>query len=231
MNVIDIASLRLPSGGAARFEGANYGANVSCFVVASAPGRGADKHRHPYAETFVILHGDIEVIVDGAARMVSSGMIVVIPANAWHEFKKGTTRRISMQNIHLQGSTIGVLGGRSHIDAIAEPSDSSNAPLTEFEGYNYGSDVSLIFVYSNQSSFGPHLHQHPYSETFVIRSGRALFTVGEEQVVGIASQVLVVPASTPHKFEVIGPEYLDMLDIHASPRFATEWLEAPRAKQ
>lgn len=100
MNIIDIASLRPPSGGAARFEGANFGASISCFVVTSAPGRGADKHRHPYEETFVILTGDIEVIVDGEVRMVSSGTIVVIPANAWHEFKNRSEHNALMVNIH-----------------------------------------------------------------------------------------------------------------------------------
>lgn len=100
MNVIDIAGLRPPSGGAARFEGANFGANVSFFVVTSAPGKGADKHRHPYAETFVILDGDIEVIVDGEARMVSSGTIVVIPANTWHAFKNRLAHNALMVNIH-----------------------------------------------------------------------------------------------------------------------------------
>jgi quercetin dioxygenase-like cupin family protein len=58
-----------------------YGANASFFVVTSAPGQGADKHRHPYEEIFVILDGDIEVIVDGESQMVRSGSITIIPSN------------------------------------------------------------------------------------------------------------------------------------------------------
>lgn len=100
MNIIDIASLRLPGGNAARFEGGPYGANTSFFVVTSAPGRGADKHRHPYEEIFVILDGDIEVIVAGEMRMISSGNIALIPPNTWHEFKNRSDHPALMVNIH-----------------------------------------------------------------------------------------------------------------------------------
>ncbi len=104
-----------------------------------------------------------------------------------------------------------------------------NAPLTEFEGRQFGSGVALIFVNTDEPGVGPDLHQHPYSETFLIRSGRALFTVGGEQMIGVAGQIIVVPAFTPHKFEVIGPEHVDMIDIHANDTFITEWLEGLRA--
>lgn len=100
MNIIDITSLKPASGGSPRFEGGNYGANVSFFVVTSGPGKGADKHRHPYEEIFVILEGDIEVIIDGELRMIASGNIVVIPANTWHEFKNRSGQNALMVNIH-----------------------------------------------------------------------------------------------------------------------------------
>jgi quercetin dioxygenase-like cupin family protein len=100
MNIIDIARLKPPSGGAARFEGIDHDADVSFFIVTSAPGRGADKHRHPYREIFVILDGDIEVIVDGEMARVGKGNIVVIPANTWHEFKNRSDHPALMVNIH-----------------------------------------------------------------------------------------------------------------------------------
>jgi quercetin dioxygenase-like cupin family protein len=78
----------------------HYGANASCFVVTSAPGQGADKHRHPYEEIFVILDGDIEVIVDGESQMVGSGSITIIPPNTWHEFKNRSDHAALMVNIH-----------------------------------------------------------------------------------------------------------------------------------
>ncbi len=93
------------------------------------------------------------------------------------------------------------------------------------EGVEIGSDVSLILEYESRTGAGPRLHRHPYSETFVVRHGRALFTVGDERLEAIGGLVLVVPALTPHKFEVIGPEPFVSTNIHASPTFITEWLE------
>ena len=93
-----------------------------------------------------------------------------------------------------------------------------------FEGEGYGSGVSFFLVY-NQPGEGPDLHRHPYSETFLIRHGRALFTVADERIEAVGGQILVVPALTPHKFEVIGPEAFVSTNIHANPTFITEWLE------
>ena len=95
----------------------------------------------------------------------------------------------------------------------------------EVEGETIGSQVSVILVYSQRDGAGPRLHQHPYTETFVIRRGRALFTVGGEQTEATGGQVLVVPAFTPHKFAAIGPAPFVSTNIHASPKFVTEWLE------
>lgn len=98
--IIAIDSLRPAGGGSPRFEGSHYGATTSFFVVTSPPGSGADKHRHPYDETFVILQGDIEVIVDGVEYRVGGGNVVVIPAGAWHEFKNRSDQNALMVNIH-----------------------------------------------------------------------------------------------------------------------------------
>ena len=85
----------------------------------------------------------------------------------------------------------------------------------QVEGVTIGSQVSLIFVYSSRDGAGPRLHQHPYTETFVVRHGRALFTVADERIEAVGGQVLVVPALTPHKFAVIGG---GALRVHEHPR-------------
>jgi quercetin dioxygenase-like cupin family protein len=100
MDLIDIESLRPPSGGSPRFEGFRYGATTSFFVVKSPPGTGADKHRHPYEEVFIVLKGVIEVIVAGEMQMIESGNIVIIPPNTWHEFKNRSDEPLLMVNIH-----------------------------------------------------------------------------------------------------------------------------------
>lgn len=101
--------------------------------------------------------------------------------------------------------------------------------LENIQGAAYGAGVSLIFEDSDVDGSGPFLHQHPYAETFVIHSGRALFTVADEQLVGEAGMVLVVPKLTPHKFAVIGPDRYVATHIHANDTFVTEWLEGPKA--
>jgi quercetin dioxygenase-like cupin family protein len=100
METIDIETLARVAGATARFEGEGHGSSVSFFVVRNRPGEGADKHRHPYDETFVILDGRIEVIVDGELRMLGAGTIAVVPAGAWHEFKNRGEEVSLMVNIH-----------------------------------------------------------------------------------------------------------------------------------
>jgi quercetin dioxygenase-like cupin family protein len=87
-----------------------------------------------------------------------------------------------------------------------------------------GAGVSLILESTTKEGAGPRLHKHPYAETFIIRRGTATFTVGTEQIVGRAGQILVVPADTPHKFRT-GPDGYEAVHIHANPTFETVWLE------
>ena len=44
-----------------------------------------------------------------------------------------------------------------------------------FEGEDHGSGVSMFLV-DNEPGEGPGLHRHPYSETWIVRSGRVRFT-------------------------------------------------------
>ena len=84
--------------------------------------------------------------------------------------------------------------------------------------------VSLIFESTTKAGTGPRLHQHPYAETFIIRRGSATFTIADDEVVGRAGQILVVPADTPHKFST-GPDGYEAVHIHTNERFETTRLE------
>ncbi|WEX76374.1 cupin domain-containing protein [Sinorhizobium numidicum] len=95
----------------------------------------------------------------------------------------------------------------------------------EFEGGIYGADVSIVFYTTDKIGGGPKLHRHPYAETFIIRAGRALFTVGDQTIEAHAGQIVVAPANVPHKFANLGPGRLETTDIHVSGAFSTEWLE------
>ena len=87
-----------------------------------------------------------------------------------------------------------------------------------------GAGVSLILESTMQPGVGPRLHRHPYAETFIIRRGSAIFTVGNEQLEAHAGQIVVVPATVAHKFRT-GANGYEAVHIHANPTFVTEWLE------
>ncbi|UNX53789.1 cupin domain-containing protein [Georgenia sp. TF02-10] len=111
----------------------------------------------------------------------------------------------------------------------ARGTDAMPGPVTQLEGRVSGAGVSVIFVSTDRDGAGPFLHEHPYAETFVIHAGQARFTVGEEELLGVAGQVIVVPAYTPHRFAVVGPGRFESTNIHASDRFVTTWLDGPQA--
>ena len=100
MKIVDIKTMKSPNGDAATFQGFEHGANVSFFVVEFSLGKGPKKHRHPYEETFIILDGEIEVIVDGEIQRLGSDIIAIIPAHTWHEFKNRSERATRLVNIH-----------------------------------------------------------------------------------------------------------------------------------
>ena len=100
MNIIDINSLKPPDQDVATFQGAKHGASVSFFIVRFSPGKGPRKHRHPYEETFIILEGEIEAIINGEIQTLSENKIVIIPAGSWHEFKNRTDQQVFMINVH-----------------------------------------------------------------------------------------------------------------------------------
>lgn len=93
------------------------------------------------------------------------------------------------------------------------------------EGYLIGSPVSIIREFTDTVGSGPRLHRHPYSETFLIHRGRALFTVGDERIIGVGGQILVAPALVTHRFEVLDGGTYEATHIHSSDRFITDWLD------
>ena len=114
--------------------------------------------------------------------------------------------------------------GVTHILNLADPERGDD--LGEFQGYHHDASVSFIVVDAPPGG-GPRLHRHPYEEVFVVQEGTATFTAGDEQIEVKGGQVVVVPAGVAHKFVNSGEERLRQVDIHASERFVTEWLEEP----
>ena len=59
----------------------------------------------------------------------------------------------------------------------------------------------------------------------MVQEGTATFTAGEEVIEARGGQVVMVPAGVPHKFVNTGAGRLRQIDVHASERFVTKWLE------
>jgi len=97
----------------------------------------------------------------------------------------------------------------------------SRSGTVAFEGQAHGSGVSVYLVNAAPGA-GPVLHRHPYSETWIMRGGRATFVAGEATLEAGPGDILVVGPETPHKFTSLGPDRLDLICIHDSPTFIQE---------
>jgi mannose-6-phosphate isomerase-like protein (cupin superfamily) len=113
---------------------------------------------------------------------------------------------------------------RSVPEADYEVVERAQLPQSELQGYLHGAGVCLIFV-DLPPGRGPRLHRHAYEEVFVMLEGRARFTIGDATLEARPGQVLIVRPGVAHKFVNVGEGTLRQVDIHASPRFITEWLE------
>lgn len=95
------------------------------------------------------------------------------------------------------------------------------------EGHQLGTGVTVLFYETDEVGVGPKWHVHPYDEVFVIREGRALFTVGEKKLEAETGDVVLGPANVPHKFHNLGPGKLVTVDIHQNDRWIQTDLEDP----
>jgi mannose-6-phosphate isomerase-like protein (cupin superfamily) len=87
-----------------------------------------------------------------------------------------------------------------------------------------GLGLCLIFVDAEPGS-GPSLHTHPYEEVLIVLEGEATLLGGDEDVVAGPGDIVIIPSGEPHGFVNSGDGPLRQIDIHVSPRFATEWLD------
>ena len=50
------------------------------------------------------------------------------------------------------------------------------------EGRDIGTGVTVLFYATEKTGVGPKWHVHPYDEIFIVRAGRALFTIGDTKI-------------------------------------------------
>ncbi len=96
-----------------------------------------------------------------------------------------------------------------------------------FEGKDIGTGVTVLFYSTKEIGKGPIWHVHPYDEIFIIRRGRARFTIGEDKIDAGEGDILMGPANVPHKYENLGPGPLESTDIHLSERWIQTDLDDP----
>ncbi|MFE0758958.1 cupin domain-containing protein [Inquilinus sp. NPDC058860] len=92
-----------------RFEGRDFGSQVSFFLVDAAPGQGAALHVHPYPETWVVRKGEAEFTVGGETMKGYPGDIVVAAANVPHRFVNSGAGRLELIGIHPRDTIVQAL--------------------------------------------------------------------------------------------------------------------------
>lgn len=121
----------------------------------------------------------------------------------------------------------GAAGGKAAVLRRGEWARDGAAWLGFVEGQTFGTGVTVLFYETDEVGVGPKWHVHTYDEVFIVREGRALFTVGEEKIEAAAGDVVFGPANVPHKFHNVGPGRLETTDIHVSDRWVQTDLEDP----
>ena len=117
--------------------------------------------------------------------------------------------------------------GRPAVKATLAAADAPRPWRGFVNGEVLGGPVTVLAYGNDVPGEGPPLHVHPYDELFIIRQGRALFTVGDERFECEAGQIVFGPAGVPHKFTNLGPGRLETTDIHVSDRWIQTDLPDP----
>ena len=99
MSVVRVESLP-DSGNSHRFDGIDHAAPVSFFLLHTRPGEGPSLHRHPYAETFIILQGQVTFTIGDETIEAHGSEIVVAPADTPHAFVNSGSAVLHSVNIH-----------------------------------------------------------------------------------------------------------------------------------
>lgn len=95
------------------------------------------------------------------------------------------------------------------------------------EGDDLNSNATILFFATDEVGAGPAWHVHPYDEIFMIREGRARFTIGDKIIDAEKGDVLTGPAAVPHKYENLGPGRLESIDVHLSRQWIQTDLDDP----
>jgi len=88
------------------FEGGEFGAPVSIFLIDNEPGQGPALHIHPYTEMWIVRAGQARFTVGEETLDPNPGDIVVVNPETPHRFKNIGTTRLELTCIHASPEII-----------------------------------------------------------------------------------------------------------------------------
>lgn len=89
-----------------RFEGAQYGTDISFFSVDNDPGQGPALHVHPYPETWIVKSGKARIVAGEQSLEVGPGDIAVVPGGVPHKFTNIGDERLVIFCVHAAGTMV-----------------------------------------------------------------------------------------------------------------------------
>jgi quercetin dioxygenase-like cupin family protein len=93
MLFIDTSSLkvteRLPGWSGRYF----HSANMTFAYYEFKSGASIHEHFHPQEEVYDLIEGELELTIDGETRIISPGIVAIVPSNARHSVKALTDGR------------------------------------------------------------------------------------------------------------------------------------------
>lgn len=89
-----------------QFEGSEYDAAVSFFLVDNEPGQGPKLHSHPYAEVFTIISGRALIVAGDEEIEATRDQIAVVGANTPHGFTNIGPDRLEIVCIHANDTML-----------------------------------------------------------------------------------------------------------------------------
>lgn len=100
LTVTNREAVLLPDSATGLFTGADHQADVSFFWVDATPGTGPEFHWHPYAETWVVLEGEVLIETQDEQLQADPGDIVTVSAESVHRFRNRGQTNLQMLCIH-----------------------------------------------------------------------------------------------------------------------------------
>jgi mannose-6-phosphate isomerase-like protein (cupin superfamily) len=94
-----------------------------------------------------------------------------------------------------------------------------------FDGCEHGNIGSSAFIVDCAPGTGPRRHKHPYDEIFIIVEGNVQLEADGELFDATSQDICIVPMDVAHTFTNLGPDRALMVNVHASPRAITEFVD------